>query len=97
MPSEHRVRRDRVDNAGKVTLRYRSTLLHLGIGRRYAGTRVVLVVAVRDVRVINNDGELLAQFTIDPTKTYQTQTRPGQHPERRPGCLATPHGTPGRI
>ena len=66
VPSEHRVRRDRVDNAGKVTLRYRSTLLHLGIGRRYAGTRVVLVVAVRDVRVINNDGELLAQFTIDP-------------------------------
>ena len=24
------------------------------------------------------DGELLAEFTINPTKTYQTQNRPGQ-------------------
>src|SRR5947209_7413829 len=76
--AEHRVRRDRVDGGGKVTLRYRSKLLHLGIGRRYAGTRVMLLVADRDVRVINEDGELLAEFTIDPTKTYQTQQRPGQ-------------------
>lgn len=79
VPTEHRVRRDRVDRAGKVTLRYRSKLLHLGIGRRYSGTPVMLLVADRDVRVINSDGELLAQFTIDPTKTYQTQQRPGQH------------------
>lgn len=79
VPSEHRVRRDRVDKAGKVTLRYRSKLLHLGIGRRYIGTRVMLLVADGDVRVINNDGELLAHFTIDPTKTYQPQKRPGQH------------------
>jgi hypothetical protein len=80
VPVEHRVRRDRVDKAGKVTLRYQSTLLHLGVGRRHAGTRVMLLVADRDVRVINNDGEPLATFTIDPTKTYQTQQRPGQHP-----------------
>ena len=79
MPAEHRVRRDRVDSGGNVTLRYQSKLLHLGIGRRYAGTRVMLLVADRDVRVINDDGELLAEFTIDPTKDYQTQKRPGQH------------------
>jgi transposase InsO family protein len=79
MPAQHRVRRDRIDTTGNVTLRYRSKLLHLGIGRRHAGTRVMLLVADRDVRVINNDGELLAGFTIDPTKTYQTQKRPGQH------------------
>jgi len=78
VPAEHRVRRDRIDNGGKVTLRYRSKLLHLGVGRRYAGTRVLLLVADRDVRVINDDGEILAEFTIDPTKTYQTQKRPGQ-------------------
>jgi transposase InsO family protein len=79
VPSQHRVRRDRIDQAGKVTLRYRSKLLHLGVGRRYIGTRVMLLVADRDVRIINDDGELLAEFTIDPTKTYQTQKRPGQH------------------
>jgi transposase InsO family protein len=78
VPAQHRVRRDRVDKTGKVTLRYQSRLRHLGIGRRYAGTRVLLLVADRNVRVIDNDGELLAQFTIDPTKTYQPQQRPGQ-------------------
>ena len=77
VPAEHRVRRDRIDTGGKVTLRYKSKLVHLGVGRRYIGTRVMLLVANRDVRVINDDGELLAEFTIDPTKTYQTQKRPG--------------------
>ena len=79
VPAEHRVRRDRIDSGGKVTLRYHSRLLHLGIGRRYRGTHVLLLVADRDVRVINHDGDLLAEFTIEPTKTYQTQKRPGQH------------------
>lgn len=40
--------------------------------------RVMLLVADRDVPVINEDGELLAEFTINPTKNYQTQKRPGQ-------------------
>ena len=76
--AHHRVRRDRIDKTGKVTLRYQSKLRHLGIGRRYAGTRVLLLINNRDVRVITHDGELLAQFSIDPTKQYQTQKRPGQ-------------------
>jgi transposase InsO family protein len=77
VPAQHRVRRDRIDKTGKVTLRYRSKLLHLGIGRRYAGTRVLILVAERNARVLNDNGELLAEFTINPTKTYQTQKRPG--------------------
>ena len=79
MPAEHRVRRDRVDSGGNVTLRYRSKLRHLGVGRRYAGARVLLLVADRDVRIINEDGELLAEFTINPTKNYQPQKRPGRN------------------
>jgi transposase InsO family protein len=78
VPAHYRIRRDRVDKTGKVTLRYRSALRHLGIGRRYTGTRVLILAADRDVRVITDDGELLAEFTIDPTKQYQTQKRPGQ-------------------
>ncbi len=77
--AQHRVRRDRIDTSGVVTLRYQSRLRHLGIGRRYAGTRVLLLVADRDVRVITEEGELLAEFTIDPNKDYQPQKRPGQH------------------
>ena len=71
------MRRDKVDNAGHVTLRYRSKLLHIGVGRAHIGTRVMLLVADRDVRVITEDGELLQHLTIDPpSKTYQPQRRP---------------------
>jgi transposase InsO family protein len=72
----HRVRRDRVDKTGTVTLRYRSKLLHIGVGRAHAGTRVLLLVADLDVRVITDDGELLRHLTLDPTKDYQARGRP---------------------
>jgi len=77
IPGGHyRVRRDRVDKTGKVTLRYRSRLLHIGVGRPHAGTRVLLLVADLDVRVVSDDGELLRHLTIDPTKTYQPHGQP---------------------
>jgi transposase InsO family protein len=85
MPAQHRVRRDRVDANGTVTLRYQSRLRHLGIGRRHAGTRVILLVADRDVRVLTDNRELLAQFTIDPNRDYQPQQPPRQRAERCPG------------
>lgn len=66
-----RVRYDRVDRSGKVSLRYEAKLLHLGMGNRYRGQRVVLLVADRDVRVLNDEGELLCCFAIDPTRDYQ--------------------------
>jgi transposase InsO family protein len=71
LPAHHRVRRDKIDRTGKVTLRYHSRLLHLGIGRRHAGTHVLLLVADRDIRVITDDGELLTHITIDPSRNYQ--------------------------
>jgi transposase InsO family protein len=77
VPDGHyRVRRDRVDRTGKVTLRYRSRLLHIGVGRGHAGTRVLLLVADLDVRVVSEDGALLSHLTIDPTKNYQSGGRP---------------------
>ena len=72
----HRVRRDKVDKTGCVTLRYRSKLLHIGLGRAHAGTRVLLLVADLDVRVITEDGELLRHLTINPTKDYQPRREP---------------------
>jgi transposase InsO family protein len=72
----HRVRQDRIDKSGCVTLRYRSKLLHIGVGRVHAGVRVLLLVNDLDVRVITDDGELLRQLTLDPTKTYQPTGRP---------------------
>ena len=66
-----RVRHDRVDKTGCVTLRYQSRLRHIGIGRAHKGQRVLLLVADRDVHVVNEDGELIRRLTIDPTRDYQ--------------------------
>jgi len=66
-----RVRYDKVDTNGTVTLRYGSRLLHLGMGRRNAGQVVTMLVADRDVRVLNPEGVLMRWFTIDPKRNYQ--------------------------
>lgn len=71
---QFRVRYDRVDHWGKVSLRYDSRLLHIGMGMRYRGQRVVLLVADRDVRVLTEDGELLRQLILDPDRDYQRQS-----------------------
>jgi transposase InsO family protein len=76
IPTQYRVRRDKIDKTGTVTLRYHSRLFHIGVGRAHAGTAVLLLVAGRDVRVITEDGELLRELTIDPTKDYQPHGRP---------------------
>lgn len=56
---------------GRVTLRYNSRLHHIGLGNRHAGTRVLLLVADLDVRVLTEDGELLRELVLDPTRDYQ--------------------------
>lgn len=68
-----RVRRDRIDKHGRVTLRHRTKLHHIGIGARHRGKRVILLVKDLDVRVVALDGELLRHLTLDPSKDYQPQ------------------------
>lgn len=70
-----RVRHDKVDKDGSVTLRYRSKLHHIGMGRALKGTRIILLVAGRNVRVINLRGELLRELILDPTHDYQPLSR----------------------
>lgn len=70
-----RIRHDKVDQSGKLTLRYESRLLHIGMGARHKGQAVVMLVADRDVRVVSAaDGELLRHLTIDPRRDYQRQS-----------------------
>ena len=72
----HRVRRDRIDKTGCVTLRYRTRLFHIGVGRAHAGARVLLLVNDLDIRVVTEaDGELLRHLTLDPRKDYQPRGR----------------------
>jgi transposase InsO family protein len=68
---EFRIRHDRVDQTGKVTLRHAGKLRHLGIGRAHRGRNVLMLIHDRDVRVLTHDGELIAQHRIDPNRTYQ--------------------------
>ena len=70
---ELRVRHDRIDQHGAVTIRYRSKLHHIGMGRALNGRRVILLVAGRDIRVLSQDGELLRRLTLDPSRDYQPQ------------------------
>ena len=61
--------------ARRITLRHNSRLHHIGLGRRHAGVRVLVLVADLHVRVLTEDGELLREFTLDPTRDYQPHGR----------------------
>ncbi len=76
IPSHTRVRKDKIDSHGVITLRYRSRLHHIGIGRRLAGTRVLILVADLQVRVVSEDGELLRELMLDPSRDYQARSPP---------------------
>ncbi|HEV3367575.1 MAG TPA: integrase core domain-containing protein [Acidimicrobiales bacterium] len=66
-----RLRLDKVDSTGSVTLRHRGRLHHIGIGRAYAGWRVAMLVAGLDIEVVGLDGSPLRRLVLDPTKDYQ--------------------------
>lgn len=66
-----KVRHDKVDKTGTVTLRYRSRLHHVGVGRAHKGERVLLLVCDLDVRVISEDGTVIRRLTLDPSIDYQ--------------------------
>ena len=68
-----RVRRDRIDKGGKVTLRHGARLHHIGVGHAHQGKRVTLLVDGLDVRVVSQDGELLRHLRLDPSRDYQPQ------------------------
>ena len=87
-----RVRHDRVDKAGTVTLRHNSRLHHIGIGRRLAGTRITLLVDDLHIRIIDRDtGELLRELTLDPTRDFQPRgLPPGPPPKQALKCNDVP-------
>lgn len=69
-----RVRHDRIDTSGVVTLRIAGRLHHIGCGRTHARTHVILLVHDLHVRIVNaTTGELLRELTINPSRDYQPQ------------------------
>jgi hypothetical protein len=74
-PTHDRLRHDRVDATGVVTLRHAGRLHHIGIGRTHARTHVLLLIQDLHIRVINaTTGELLRDLTLNPDTDYQPQT-----------------------
>jgi transposase InsO family protein len=69
----YRVRNDRVDANGTITVRHEGTLKHLGVGRGHRGERVLALVADCDVRVLSASGGLLGHYVIDPASDYQAK------------------------
>ena len=73
---DYRIRRDRLDAEGRVTLRYLSRLRHFHISYKRRSQPVMLLVAGDHVRVIAEDGALLRELTLDPSRDYQPSTSP---------------------
>jgi len=70
-----RVRCDRVDKKGKVSLRFDSRLYKIGLGRAHKGREVKLLIADQEIRVIDSNGELIRELTLDPSRIYQPIAR----------------------
>ena len=68
---ERRLRFDRVDKSGRVTLRHRGRLHHIGIGNAYAGWRVAMLIDGLNIEIVGLDGSPLRRLILDPTKDYQ--------------------------
>src|SRR5215203_4787146 len=79
----NRVRQDRVDDTGVVTLRINGKLHHIGIGRTHARTHVLLLVHDLQVRIVDAaTGQLYRELLIDPNRDYQpTGKPPGPTPQ----------------
>ena len=81
--SHDRVRHDRIDKDGKLTLRVEGKLRHIGMGRAHARTPVIMLIHDLNVRIIDAaTGELLRTLTIDLTRDYQP-TGKTRYPHRK--------------
>jgi transposase InsO family protein len=82
-PGHFRLRYDRLDTAGKMSLRRAGRMHHLGVGRAHAGKRVIAFADDHHITVAElATGEVLSTHQIDPTRAYwRNQNRePGRWP-----------------
>jgi hypothetical protein len=68
---DRRLRLDKVDTTGRVTLRHRGRLHQIGIGNPHAGWRVAMLIDGLDIEIVGLDGSPLRRLVLDPTKDYQ--------------------------
>jgi transposase InsO family protein len=79
----YRLRYDRLDTKGKMSLRRAGRMHHLGVGTTHARKRVLALADNHHITVIELDtGEVLSTHLIQPEKTYwrNQNKKPGRWP-----------------
>jgi transposase InsO family protein len=82
-PRHYRLRYDRLDPKGRMTLRRAGRMHHLGIGTTHARKRVLALADDHTITVIElHTGEVLSTHLIQPDKTYwrNQNKEPGRWP-----------------
>lgn len=82
-PGHYRLRYDRLDTKGKMTIRRAGRMHHLGVGTTHARKRVLAFADDHQITVAQlATGEVLSRHLIEPNKTYwRNQLRePGRWP-----------------
>jgi transposase InsO family protein len=81
----YRVRHDRIDKGGVITIRYNSRLHHVGLSKHLRGTHVLVLIDDLNIRVLDkNTATLIRKLTLDPTRDYQPRgVKCGKSPENR--------------
>ncbi len=81
-----RIRHDRVDKDGKISLRRAGKMHHLGIGARHRGIPVIILIDEAEITVTDkNTEEVLSQHIIEPEGAYWRNqlTTPGRWPNKK--------------
>ena len=81
--AHYRLRYDRLDTKGKMTIRRAGRMHRLGVGTPHARTRVLALADEHHITVIDlATGEVLSSHKIEPRKTYwrNQNTEPGRWP-----------------
>ncbi|MDD0858463.1 integrase core domain-containing protein [Arthrobacter alpinus] len=82
-----RVRYDKIDSTGTVSLRYSGDMRHLAIGRGHKGKRVIVLIAGPEVMIADiTTGAIRAEHTIDRNKSYQPKKKTEAPPEGESFC-----------
>lgn len=86
IPPHFRVRHDKIDAAGAITIRYNSQLHHIGLSKHLRRTKVIVLINDLDIRVLDrHSGQLIRKLTLDPTRDYQKRgVKPGNSPTNKP-------------
>jgi hypothetical protein len=86
IPPHYRVRHDKIDAAGVITVRHNSRLHHIGLSKHLRDTKVTVLIDDLDIRVLDRaTGQLIRKLVLDPTRDYQPRgVKCGNSPENKP-------------